>query len=117
MAGWNEVVAVAKALPKVEEAVSYGEPSLKVGRSLLTRYRVADESLVLLDVVPEERADLIAAEPDAFFLEPHYEAHPVVLVRLRTIEAERLMPYLTRRWRGIAPKTLVRRQESIDASR
>ena len=101
MARWSDVMSFAKTLPGVEEATSYGEPSLKVRRALLTRLRRADESIVLMNVVPDERVDLIAAEPEAFFLEPHYEPYPIVLVRLAPIPAARLSPYLWRRWRGI----------------
>lgn len=108
----TEVVAIAKTLPGVEEATSYGEPSLEVRRALLTRLRLADESIVLMDVVPDERDHLVAAEPGAFFVEPHYVPHPIVLVRLARIDAARLRPYLVRRWRGITPKTLVRQHES-----
>ena len=53
--GSTAVVEIAVQFPGVTEAVSYGEPSLKVRTSLLTRWRMNDDSIVLLDVDSFER--------------------------------------------------------------
>lgn len=115
MADWADVVTNAQALPGVEAAVSYGEPSLKVGRSLLTRLRQADQSIVLLDVVFEEREMLLAAEPELFFLEQHYRDYPIVLARLAPMELSRVQVLLERRWRNVAPRKLVRKHDAMKA--
>lgn len=101
---WNDVVTLALRYPHVEPSVSYGEPSLKVRSKLLTRFRLKDDSLVLLDVVGEEREDLIARCPAVFFLEPHYRDYDIVLARVAAIRVDRLDMFLERRWRAIAPK-------------
>ena len=108
MRGWDEAVALALALPETAEATSYGEPSLKVGRSLLCRLRVADRSLVLLGVPAEEREMLLEADPDTFFLEDHYRDHDIVLARLDRLEAGVFRSLLERRWRAVAPRRAVR---------
>jgi hypothetical protein len=55
-----------------------------------------------------EKETLIAADPDKFFTEPHYNGFPAVLVRLAAIEPDELRELLTDAWRTLAPKALVR---------
>ncbi len=98
--------------PGVEEAVSYGEPSLKVRKSLLTRLRKNDESIVLLDVDMFERDQLIEMEPDTYFLEEHYAGHDIVLAKLFALDLVPLEMFLERRWRNIAPKKLVKEHDN-----
>lgn len=105
---WNDVVDLATArLPAVEPGISYGTPALKVRGRLLTRYRPEDVSVTLHDVPPDERAMLIAGDPETFHTTPHYRDYPIVLARLAVIPPEVLLHFLERRWRAIAPKRLV----------
>lgn len=109
---WDDAVRLAVAeLPEVEVATSYGTPALKVRGKLLTRYRPEDDSLTLHDVPPDEREMLIAADPAVFHTTPHYRDYPIVLARLAKIPSEVLLRFLERRWRGIAPKRLVKERE------
>ncbi len=101
---WSDVVELALKWPEVSEAVSYGEPSLKTRKRLLTRRRVDDDSLVLLDVPAEERDHLIEIMPDVFFIEPHYASHDIVLAKLANIPNDILERLLKRRWRSSASK-------------
>ena len=55
----------------------------------------------------EEKEGLIAAEPEIFFTEPHYNNYPAVLVRLANIRLDELEEVLTDGWRCLAPKALV----------
>ncbi|HET8618836.1 MAG TPA: MmcQ/YjbR family DNA-binding protein [Acidimicrobiales bacterium] len=55
-----------------------------------------------------EKEELLAAEPDVFFTEPHYNGFPAVLVRLAAIEVDELAELLTDAWRCQAPRALVR---------
>lgn len=104
---WDQVCAIALRYPEVTRSVSYGEPSLKFRKHLLTRLREADNSLVVLDVPPPEREMLIEAAPDVFFCEPHYAPHDIVLARLAALTADAAAPLLDRRWRNLAPKRLI----------
>jgi hypothetical protein len=47
VATWQKAVEIVLRFPGVEEAISYGEPSLKVRKSLLACWRKADNSIVL----------------------------------------------------------------------
>jgi hypothetical protein len=50
----------------------------------------------------DEKAALIAADPDKFFTEPHYNGYPAVLVRLRAVTVPELRAILTEAWQGMA---------------
>lgn len=79
--------------------------------------READQSIVLLDVVPDERDMLIGVEPEAFFVEPHYKDHPIVLARLAKTDLSRLSVYVERRWRNIARKKRIKAYEDSHENR
>ena len=55
----------------------------------------------------EEKQALIAADPDKFFTEPHYNGYPAVLVRLDAIDEDELAELLTDAWRCAAPRRLL----------
>lgn len=105
---WDEVRAIALALPEVEETTSYGTPSFKVRGKFITRLRTEDDSLVLVDVSFDEREMLMAAEPGVFHNTPHYQGYPAVLARLAGVDPGSLKTFLERRWRNVAPKRLVK---------
>jgi hypothetical protein len=50
---------------------------------------------------------LLAADPDKFFTEPHYNGFPAVLVRLPAIDTGELAELITDAWRCQAPHALV----------
>lgn len=111
---WDDVVSLGQKLPEVEVSTSYGTPALKIRGKLLTRLRPEDDSLVLPDVPLDEREMLIEADPATFHTTPHYDGYPIVLAHMDALEPARLMPFLERRWRAVAPKRLV---AAFDANR
>ena len=54
-----------------------------------------------------EKAMLLAADPERFFTEPHYDGYPAVLVRLKKVTRAQLGQLLLEAWRSQAPKALV----------
>ena len=104
---FDDVRRFLLALPGVEETTSYGTPSLKLGRKMLTRLREDGDTLVLPDVESDERAMLIEAEPAVFYVTDHYRGWPMVLARLSAAEPAQVEPLLMRRWRAVAPKRLL----------
>ena len=96
------------AWPGVEEATSYGTPALKVRGKLLTRLREDGDSLVVKGVGFDERAMLLEADPDIFYVTDHYRDWPIVLVRLSRAHPDTVRTLLLRYWREIAPKRIVR---------
>ena len=55
----------------------------------------------------DEKAALIASEPNKFFTTPHYDGHAMVLVRFAAIDRDELGELLTESWRLAAPKRLL----------
>src|SRR5437667_686859 len=56
----------------------------------------------------DERGGLIAAEPEKYFTEPHYNNFPAVLVRLANVGLDELEELLVDGWRCQAPKAVVK---------
>ena len=114
MPAWNDVRALGLALPGVVEATSYGTPALKVGGKLLARLKEHGET-VALRVAFEERQALLGSNPDAFFVTPHYENYPMVLVRLAEVDLDELRELLEVAWLERAPKRAVAAWEAARA--
>ena len=110
----TEMREIVLSFPGAEEGLSYGQPSFKVNGKFFTRLRAEDQSLVLVDVGPDEREMLIEAEPATFHITPHYKDYPSVLARIESLHPGSLRNFLDRRWRRIAPRKLVK---AFDAER
>jgi hypothetical protein len=104
---WDDVRALALALPGVEEGTSYGTPALKARGKLLCRLKEDGETLVLLGVEFDERDMLMESQPQVFFITNHYRGWPSVLARLPKARKELIAPLIERRWRAVAPKKLL----------
>jgi hypothetical protein len=111
---WEEVVAVAKTLPDVEDGSYHGFPALRVNGKFLTR-RSDDGTNVVIKHVPfDEREMLIESEPQTFHLTSHYHAVDTVLARMASLDPAQFLGLIERRWRIVAPKAMVR---ALDAER
>lgn len=109
----EDFAAIALSFPLAEEGTSYGEPSFKVKGKFFTRVRREDDSAVLQCVAIDEREMLIEAEPATFHFTDHYRNYPIVLARLATLDPDQARGFLERRWRQLAPKTVVREYDAI----
>ena len=67
-----------------------------------------DEDFLVVRTDFGERAALLQEDPETFFVTPHYESYPGVIVRLATVQPDQLRELLTEAWRLVAPKRLVR---------
>jgi hypothetical protein len=104
---FEEVSALALALPGVEDGTSYGTPALKVRGKLVARLKEDGDTLVVR-VSFDEREMLMEVAPEAFYLTDHYRPWPSVLVRLSAVEPATLQRLLVQHWRAVAPKSLVK---------
>ena len=76
------------ALPGVEEGTTYGTPALKVGGKMFAcvpSHRSAEPGSLAVRIAFDQRDELIAAEPDTYYVKEHYVPYPCVLVRLARI--------------------------------
>ncbi|WP_225029474.1 MmcQ/YjbR family DNA-binding protein [Xinfangfangia pollutisoli] len=105
IADWPGLKAVALALdlPQVTLATPWGHEALKAhGRMWCWWSPYADAAVFRAD--PDEREMLMAADPETFFLHPHYAPHALVLVRAGRIDPGWARARLVRDWRAAAPK-------------
>ncbi len=54
-----------------------------------------------------EKELLLAANPDAYFTEPHYNGYSAILVRLADVDLDALRGLIVNAWGCAAPKALV----------
>ena len=92
------------SFPHTELSTSYGQSAYKAFGKFLTRLRSEDDSVVLGQVDFDEREMLCGADPATFHFTDHYRNYPMVLARLKRLDAKTLRGYLTRQWRHNAPK-------------
>ncbi len=104
---WDDVVALAEALPEVAAGTAYGTPALRVRRAFMCRLREDGETLAIRCDF-EERPFLIDANDGILFVTPHYQDSPMVLVALPRAGEELVRELLEDAWAERAPKALVR---------
>jgi len=105
---------IGLALPQVEEGTMYGSPALKVDGKLLTClaiHKSAEPQSLAVHIDFDQRAGLLADEPETYYVTDHYVNYPVVLVRLSRIRIDQLRDLLGSAWRFVTS------QESRRASR
>jgi len=108
MADWATVRDIAGAFPGAEESTTYGQPAFKVGGKLfawLSPDRAAEGALAVR-VDPEEK-ELLLDSDDAYFQTPHYDGHPILLIRLERVGRRQLEERIEDSWLLRAPKRLV----------
>lgn len=105
MATFATVQAIMQTFPETEEGVSYGTPSFRVRKKFISRLREPDVLVVKVEDLMM-RDGLVQAKPAVYFITPHYEDYPAVLVRLSQISEAELEDLLTDAWYAAAPKRL-----------
>lgn len=99
---FDTVRKLGLALPDVEEGTAYGSPALKVRGKMFACVAInksaEPHSLGVLIDFPA-RDELIAADPETYYLTDHYVNYPCVLVRLRQIHPDALRDLLLMGWR------------------
>jgi len=104
---FDNVRDIGLRLPGVEESTAYGAPALKFQGKLLAcipSNRSAEPESLVVRVDFEDRAELLAADPDVYYVTDHYVGYSAVLVRL-----SRLTPDALRDLLGMAHKFVTRK--------
>ena len=92
---------------------SYGTPAFKVKGKLFARLHQDGESLVV-GVDFEERAEMMDADPEKFYITDHYLNYPWMLVRLSKVRPDQLRDLLIASWRRAAPGNLLASFHGLD---
>jgi hypothetical protein len=111
-ATFDDVRALARKLPGVEDSTSYGTAALKVRGKLMVRlHQDQDLDCFVLRTELLDREMLLEAASDVFFITDHYRDYPWILVRFATVDKRALPELLERAWRLVAPATLLKKYE------
>jgi len=85
-------------LPGVEESTAYGFPALKLRGQLLAcvpANRSAEPNSLVVRMDLDDCAELLAADPDVYYVTDHYIGFNAVLVRLSRVNHDVLRDLLS----------------------
>ena len=102
---WTTVRQIGLRLPDVELGTAFRSPALKRrGKmfAVIPTHRSAEPRSLAVRVSFRDRDELIAAEPDVYYLKDHYVSYPCVLVRLDRIHRDALEDLLLMAWKFVA---------------
>jgi hypothetical protein len=109
----DAVRRVALTFPNVEESTSYGTPALKVKGKLFVRWRnEEDPDTIVLKMPFDQREELMAADPETYFITDHYRNYPWVLVRLSKVHPDALHELLRIGYGNALPARRLRKLSS-----
>ncbi len=117
---FDTVRNIGLTLPGVEESTAYGQRALKVRGRLLAcvpANRSAEPGSLAVRVDFDDRAELLAADPDVYYVTDHYIGYSAVLVRLSGVNPEVLRDLLGMAYkfvtRSAAPRSSVRKSRKL----
>lgn len=111
---FDTVRDMALKLPDVEAATAWGGISLKVRGKMFAcqaTHKSAEPDTLVVRMDFDERDELIAADPDTYYLKEHYVDYACVLVRLRRVHPDALRDLLQTGWRFMSRKDRPVRRE------
>jgi hypothetical protein len=118
---FDTVREIGLTLPGVEESTAYGFPALKVHGQLLAclpANRSAEPGSIVVRVDFDDRAELLAAAPDIYYITDHYAGYNAILVRLSQVTTEVLRDLLGMAYKFVtAGATPLRRKRSASLRR
>ncbi len=109
MATIQDVRGIAMSLPRTTEHLIRGNTKFRVGRLVYAAVS-ADEERLGFGFPKDERAALVASEPDKFMMPLRSdERYHWVRARLAVLDAEELRELLIDAWCMVVPKTVAAR--------
>ena len=116
---FNDVRKIGATLDGVDVGTAYDSPCLRVNKKMIACIAVnkqAEPNSLMIRMPVDQRDALIAEAPDVYYLKPHYENYPCVLVRLGKVHRDALRDLLQGAWRE-ASATKPRRPALARATR
>lgn len=109
--GWSwdslRAFALALGLPQVTDAVSWGQPNLKAHGRMWVWWSPTEQVACFKMTGRAARDFYLEADPQTFFVTPHYAPHPLLLVRAGRLDPDWARQTLIASWRSMAPKKLL----------
>ena len=108
----HDVRACAMSLPRTSEHLIWDHVKFRVGKIVYATVS-PDETIMGFAFPREERAALIAAEPDRFLLaRPSDARYNWIDVRMATVGGAEMREFITEAWRMVVPKRVAAAQLS-----
>jgi len=114
MIEFDTVRKLALAMPDVEDGTAYGTPCLKFRGKLLTCIAInksAEPNSLVVRISIDDRNEMIAADPDTYYITDHYVNYPSILVRLSRIRRDALKDLLLMSWKFVTAAAAVKRRK------
>jgi hypothetical protein len=99
---YETVRQMALEFPHVEDGTSYGAAALKVKGKLFVRLREDPDSLVI-KMPFDQREELMAADPETYYITDHYRDYEWMLVRLSKVHPDALRELLRIAYHAMLP--------------
>jgi hypothetical protein len=115
-----DVEKVLLPLEGITDATAYGAPCFKLNGRIFACVAInkqAEPNSLMIRLPIDQRDALIEEAPDVYYLKPHYEPWPCVLVRLRKVHRDALRDLLTGAWRVESAATPRRPRTTTRASK
>ena len=108
MGSVEQVRSVALGLPRTTEHLIHDRVKFRVGQMVYVAFS-RDEETMGFGFPKEERAALVASEPDKFLLPPESDLRfHWVVVRLAAIDPDEMEELVLGAWRMVVPKKVAR---------
>jgi|SRR5580658_2212250 hypothetical protein len=94
---FDTVRKIGLTLPGVEASTAWGAPALKFRGELLAcvpTHHSAEPGSLMVRIDFDDRAELLAAAPDVYYVTDHYLGYSAVLVRLSCVRQDVLRDLL-----------------------
>lgn len=98
---FDSVRKMGLTLPGVEASTSWGAMALKVRGTMFAcaaTHKSAEPGTLVVRMDFDQRDELIAADPDTYYLKEHYVNYACVLVRLSRLHPDALRDLLMMGW-------------------
>jgi hypothetical protein len=99
---YDTVRRLGLKLPGVKESTSYGTPALKVNGKLFVRLH-QDLDKIVVKMPFDRREEMMAADPETYFITDHYRDYPWILVSLAKVREDALPDLLKIAHREASP--------------
>lgn len=108
---WDDVVAFCLTLPEVTYGTSWGMPSLKAGKKLLTNLHEPGGMTIKLDSV-DEQDHMVEMDPQLYYVNDHFKGWPGCLMRLEEATMADVEHHVLRVYYKLATKRAIKAYEA-----
>lgn len=102
---FDAVRELATGLADVQEGASRGARALTVHGKMFAcqpTHKSAEPGSLAVRISQDQRAELVASDPDVYYFTEHYANYPTMLVRLSRIHPDALRDLLRMAWQFVA---------------